>query len=304
MTKKIYEVEYDDDLHMADASDDPDYKRGLLYDDDGNLKAHAKMREVDEDELRDRYAERDQYDYDYDYAYDGHEHRDVELTPEQEELAQIAGEALAVMLIALVATASPHVQHWWEKTAEPGIKGFFGGIAGFFKNIGRKPASKKTESKKTKQIAEASLRIDPKGIQTELESAYVDYREDMSSEEARKTLVEVAILASMLSARIKKLSNARITDKDIAGGYLGWQETVNKLTSRELIDSVNKVLEGDIELFDQMQIANMELILGRKLYENGQYVPIDSAEFRERLIPGFADGGSDDNDEGDAIPVG
>ena len=53
-----------------------------------------------------------------------------------------------------------------------------------------------------------------------------------------------------------------------------------------------------------MQIANMELILGRKLYENGQYIPIDSAEFRERLMPGFADGGSDDNDEGDAIPVG
>ena len=304
MAKKIYEVEYDDDLHMADASDDPDYKRGLLYDDDGNLKAHAKMREVDEDELRDRYAERDQYDYDYDYAYDDHERKDVELTPEQEELAQIAGEALAAMLIALIAAASPHVQHWWERTAVPGIKGFFGGIAGFFKSIGRKPASKKVERKEALQIAEASLRIDPKDIQTELESAYVDYREDMSSEEARKTLVEVAILASMLADRIKKLSNARITDQDIAGGYLGWQETVNKLTSRELIDSVNRVLEGDVELFDQMQIANMELILGRKLYENGQYVPIDAAEFREKLMPESTDNGFCDEDEGEASAIG
>ena len=32
MAKKLPEVEYDD-LHMADAADDPDYKRGLLYDD-------------------------------------------------------------------------------------------------------------------------------------------------------------------------------------------------------------------------------------------------------------------------------
>ena len=80
MAKRLFEVEYDDDLHMADAADDPDYKRGLLYDDDGNLKAHAKMREISEDELRDRYAERDQYDYDY--AYDGHERNEVELTPE------------------------------------------------------------------------------------------------------------------------------------------------------------------------------------------------------------------------------
>ena len=80
MAKRLFEVEYDDDLHMADAADDPDYKRGLLYDDDGILKAHAKMREISEDELRDRYAERDQYDYDY--AYDGHERNEVELTPE------------------------------------------------------------------------------------------------------------------------------------------------------------------------------------------------------------------------------
>ena len=33
MAKKLFEVEYDDDLHMADAADDPDYKRGPLYDD-------------------------------------------------------------------------------------------------------------------------------------------------------------------------------------------------------------------------------------------------------------------------------
>ena len=164
MARKIYEVEYDDSLHMADAAGDPDYKRGLLYDDDGNLKAHAKMREVDEDELRDRYAERDQYDYDYAYEY--HERREVELTPEQEELAQIAGEALADMLIALIAAASPHVQHWWEKTAMPGIKGFFGGIAGFFKSIGRKPASKKAERKETLEIAEASGRVPNLGVST------------------------------------------------------------------------------------------------------------------------------------------
>ena len=92
MAKKLYEVEYDDDLHMADATDDSNYKRGLLYDDDGNLKAHAKMREVDEGELLDRYAERDQYDYDY--AYDDCERREVELIPEQQELAQLAGEAV------------------------------------------------------------------------------------------------------------------------------------------------------------------------------------------------------------------
>lgn len=301
MIKKLYEVEYDDNLHMADAADDPDYKRGLLYDDDGNLKAHAKMREVDEDELRDRYAERDQYDYDYEYDY---ERREVELTPEQQELAQLAGEALAAMLISLIAAASPHVRHWWETTAVPGIKGFFGNIAGFFKGIGKKPRNKQVERPLTLQLAEASLQIDPKAISAELDTAYEGYRENMSSEEAQKTLVEVAILASMLAERIKKLSAAKIADDGITGGYLGWQETVNRLSSQELIDGVNRILEGDVKLFDAAQIANLELILGRNLYENGQYIPIESSEFRQRLMPQINDGTQDDgSDEGGPLVV-
>lgn len=298
MAKKLYEVEYDDDLHMADATDDSNYKRGLLYDDDGNLKAHAKMREVDEGELLDRYAERDQYDYDY--AYDDCERREVELIPEQQELAQLAGEALAAMLIALIADASPHVQHWWETAAVPGIKGFFGGIADFFKGIGKKPKNKQVERATIPQLAEASLQIDPKAISAELDTAYEGYRESMSNEEAQKTLVEVAILASMLAERIKKLSNARIADDGITGGYLGWQETVNRLSSQELVDGVSRILEGDVKLFDTAQIANLELILGLNLYENGQYVPIGSNEFRERLMPRLVndtqDEGSDDED--------
>ena len=292
MEKKLYEVEYDDNLHMADAADDPDYKRGLLYDDDGNLKAHAKMREVDEDELRDRYAERDQYDFDYDY--NDYERREVELTPEQQELAQLAGEALAAMLLSLIAAASPHVQHWWETTAVPGIKGFFGNIASFFKGIGKKPKNKQVERPTTLQLAEESLQIDPSAISAELDTAYEEYRENMSSEEAQKTLVEVAILASMLAERIKKLSTAKIADDGITGSYLGWQETVKRLSSQELIDGVNRILEGDVKLFDAAQIANFELILCRNLYENGQYIPIESSEFRQRLMPQIDDGTQDD----------
>ena len=300
MAKKLYEVEYDDSLHMADAADDPDYKRGLLYDDYGNLKAHAKMREVDEDELRDRYAERDQYVHDYDY--DNYERREVELTPEQQELAQLAGEALAKMLIALIAAASPHVQHWWETTAAPGIKGFFGNIAGFFKGtgkkeIGNKPKYKQVERTTTLRLAEASLQIDPKAISAELDTTYEGYRENMSSEEAQKTLVEVAILASMLAGRIKRLSTAKIADDGITGGYLGWQETVNRLSSQELIDSVNRILKDDVKLFDAAQIASLELILGRNLYENGQYVPIESSEFHQRLMPQINDGTQDDSSD-------
>ena len=292
MAKKLYEVEYDDDLHMADVADDPNYKRGLLCDDGGHLKGHAKMHEVNEDELRDRYVERDQCDYDY------YEHEEVELTPEQQELAQLAGEALAAMLITLIAAGTPHVQRWWVETAVPGIKGFLGGIASFFKGKGRKnqPAQAQTKQTSALQLAEASLQIDPRNIQTELDAAYEGYRKNMSSKEVQKTLVEVVILTSMLAERIKKLSNANITDEGIAGGYLGWQETVNRLTSQELINGINGILAGDTKLFNAVQIANLELILGRSLYENGRYMPIDSDEFCDRLMPGIGRALDDDSD--------
>lgn len=298
MKKKLYEVDFDDDLHLADAANDPGYKRGLLYDDDGNLKSHAKMREVDEDELRDRFAERDTYDYDYDYDS---EREDSELTPEQQELARLAGEFLAGMLITFIAVATPHVQHWWEVTAAPGISGFFGGIADFFRGIGRKDKTTEEQNKRTAtlQLAEASLQIDPRDIQTKLDAAYEDYRENMSSEEAQKNLVEIAILSSMLADRIKKLSNANITDSGITGGYVGWQATVKRLSSQELINDVNRILEGDVRRFDAAQITSLETILGRSLYANEQYIPIEVDEFHERLMPGREVGtsGNSDNDD-------
>lgn len=103
-----------------------------------------------------------------------------------------------------------------------------------------------------------------------MSSSPKSFRENMSSEEAQKTLVEVAILASMLAERIKKLSNAQISDDGIAGGYLGWQEAVNRLSSEELIDGVNRILEGDIQLFDSTQgRAHPPAYAGRPLARPG-----------------------------------
>lgn len=49
-----------------------------------------------------------------------------------------------------------------------------------------------------------------------------------------------------------------------------------------------------------MQIASLELILGRKLYEDGHYVPIEASEFREKLMPGAND---DEPDEDEGTPT-
>lgn len=283
MTKKFYEVEYDDNLHLADASDDPNYKRGLLYDDEGNLKTHAKMREVDENELRDRYGEQGQFDYDFDY----HNHKEAELTPEQQEAARLAGEVLAAALITLIAVATPRVQRWWEKTATPKIKGIFGKVAEFFRSISRKRKKPKRRNEKnaTLQLAETTLQVNPKSIRSELDDAYEDYCNNISSKEAQKAFVEIVILASMLAERINKLSRARISDEHIAGGYIGWQEAVERLSSQELISSVNRILRGDMKLLSDSQLASLEVVLSRKLYVNDKYIPIGDEELHDRLIP-------------------
>ena len=303
MARKIYEVEYDDDLHMADAADNPGYKRGLLYDDDGNLKAHAKMREVDEDELRERYSEQDAYSYEHDYSsiYDDEDDDDEYeplLSEEDIELLAAIGTLLGSFAVAVAKAAAPHVKSWWENTALPGLRDAAGNVAEFFTGDERHKEPKLEVSRETAlRLAYATVDIEPTDLRDELSNAYEEYRTNMTSAEAQKTLMEIVVLSTMLAERISRLSNAHIDDDRLSGNYLEWQSTVAALTSDELIDGVNRILSGDVRVLDATQLASLELVLGRSVYEDGKYIPIEAQDLRDKLMPGQPDGPDDDGDD-------
>ena len=55
--KKIVEIEIDEGLHPAKSSKDSEMITSLLMDKDNNLVTNAPLRELDDYELRQRYAE-------------------------------------------------------------------------------------------------------------------------------------------------------------------------------------------------------------------------------------------------------
>ena len=313
MVKKIFEAEYDDDLYMADAADGSNRKLGVLFDDDSpGIKGHAKFRELDEDELRSRYA--DEYSYESRYEKEDDFEYEFELSEEQRELAEALGTMLGAFAVELIRQATPHVKKWWGETFVPGVKER---VATVSKAVSRKGDKKKPRKKKGKKrdkatttaieaavTQEPALFVDPKMLSTQLDEAYAEYKESMTSKEAGKTLVEAMILASMLAERIKRLSNAEIADPENANAYLDWQEMVEKLTGQDMVDSINHVLEGDVQLFDESMLANFSVILGRDLYNEGLYVPIDANELKNRLMPGLPELPEPDDDEGEAEVLG
>lgn len=282
MAKKVFEVEYDDDLHMADAADDPGYKRAMLFDDQGALKGQAKMREISEDELFDQNEDQDSS------------------SPESDNL--LAG-AIGIAIGAAAVFLAPRALHWVKSKlssdTEPSPDEeepveYEVSCLENSERIAREesdntrtsiPAYRLTASESAMQLARISQHVDPKTIQADINTAYKSYRENISSEEAQKTLVEIVVLATLLSERIKRLSNANIIDDEINGGYLGWRKAVKQLTSRKLIGGVNQILKDDIRLLNADEIVYFEGVLGRRLYKNGRFVPIKAKELRRQLMP-------------------
>lgn len=118
---------FDDDLHMADSSDGDGSHRGLQYDDDNNLKSHAKYYDVDEREIYDELREK-------------YEDEDAAYIPEIdiEEFQRKAEALFAVGAIAagVIHYVSPYVKEWMHETAIPGVTTAFKQLRGKFKGKG------------------------------------------------------------------------------------------------------------------------------------------------------------------------
>lgn len=259
--------------HLASSQDTPGAYRGTLYDDNTNkLVGHAEWEKVDESEY--------EWDYPYDYPLD---QQDVELSPEMQKLAQAVGEAIvAATVYALTEYVAPPVKHWWQNDAVPTIRNRWKSFTDKRKD---KPSlkDKKKSNLHTNGIVTAD-EIVQDIFSHELEEAYEKYMNDMTSEEAQRELLDVFILSALLTAKIRKLSNARIIeDGDAPTEYLEGQKILERLTTPEYIDCINQILGSNPQLLEE-KTAGLSGILGRNLVLNGQYVPIEIGNFKEAMI--------------------
>ena len=149
---------YDDDLHMADSAEKDGSHRALEYDDDNNLKGHAKYYEVDEKELYDELREKFKDD-------------DARYIPkiDFEDLGRKL--QIGAFVAGVIHYASPYIKEWMKETAIPGVKTVFKTAKG--------KIQKKKNQNKTENIVEITLDVSTnncRAIASAIEVAEKSYR--------------------------------------------------------------------------------------------------------------------------------
>ncbi len=271
--ESLYRVKLKEGTHLASSQDTRGTFRGTLYDDETNkLVGHAELEKVNESEFG--------CDYSYDYALD---QQKVELSPETQELAEALVEALLVLgAIAVKEHIAPRVNRWLQNKVIPTMKERWEFLAD------RKKDKLSLKDKKTSDLHTNEIATSDEIVQDifshELEEAYEKYINDMTSEEAQRELLDIFILSALLTAKIRKLSNARIIDNgDAPTEYLEGQKILERLTTPEYVNCINQILGNNPQLLKE-KTAGLSGILGRNLVLNGQYVPIEVGNFKEAMI--------------------
>ncbi|MBI9047100.1 MAG: hypothetical protein JEZ06_21620 [Anaerolineaceae bacterium] len=272
----VYRPILKEGTHLSSSNDTDGAFRGNLLDDNTNKPvANAEWVKVDESE--------DVCDYPYDYQEN---QKMRELSPEDQELAELIGEAIGEVIAAgtiyiLTEYVAPPVKHWWQNNAVPTMKEKWKILTDKRKDK-LSPKGKKESKLHTNEIVTANGTVSGM-FSYELEEAHEKYMNDMTSEEAQRELLDIFILSALLMKKIRKLSNARIIIKeDAPGEYLEGQKILERLTTPEFIGSMNQILENNPQLMEE-KTADLSWILGRNLVLNGQYVPIEIGKFKEAM---------------------
>ena len=92
------------------------------------------------------------------------------------------------------------------------------------------------------------------------------------------------MLEVIRAKKIWKVAHANIVDaKDSDGVNLNGKVLIEKLSSPEVLSSINALLQSKPELLDEWETMALSNILGRSVVKDGRYVPIESDSFRNAL---------------------
>lgn len=262
---------YDDDFTPGHKSDG-----GLsqnLYNDEGRVETHATF-------IPD---EGDQYEYELDHEPSG-------LSDEDRRRAEELGALLGAALVAIAVAAAPHVKRWWLDTAWPGVK----------KLIARKPKAVATRDESAAHVLTALSKAEPADISTAIELAIDETRVGMSSEEAQQRLLAMLAASAFIAEQRRILSNARLEDQ---GELPELQRALELLSSPEVIENMNRMLEANPTLLDGRASAEFLRMFGGGAVLDGEYVPLSSQTVRDALHLTERRSFPGEDEQGDFAPV-
>ena len=267
MGEKVYKPIVKEGDHLIRSKDNPDRVRGLTRDENNQNPGIIEWEEYDVEDLQCDGYESHPYD-----------ERHVELTPEQEELAQQVGEVLSVVMVELFREI---VSPWWKNIAWPWVKekgrSIKDSVSGRKKRKTTKAIKAETakEAMPDRRLAEVSLQIDKV-----FEQLYCEMDED----EAKVHMMRLVYHMLGMVNEIRIISNARIR-KDCESEELciERQNEAEKFLSERVAVGLDRLFSNENLHLDLNTSRELFSLTGGGVRLNGEYVPVQAIKIDEVL---------------------
>lgn len=255
---------YDDDLyrlipeegkHLANSNDTEGAYRGVYLDDETNKPSGAgEFVKVNPEDL-----------------VDSSETNPVENEPPSGDAAAIAAIlGIGIAIGVVIAKAFPYVKQWATETAIPKAKTLWNKLLNKPEQLAQDSSIEFPIVNDTTEHSELSIDV-----------AFNNYRENMSSEEAQKELLDAFLLYLISAKKLMRVANANIVEP--TGTITDGKSVIATITSDSMIESINSIIKCNPELLDESHAKALSEILGHKVFVEAEYVPITQEELTLRL---------------------
>lgn len=267
MEKKLYRPILKEGDHLDKSRKNKNRVRGVSRDSDNNNPDIIEWEEVDVEEQSAQ-----------DVPTPSPEPGKRELTPEQQELAQIIGDALAIIIIYGAEKLNETVvKPWWKNSAKPWIRDRFEDIkcAVSGKKKVHPVEDKPSGDRYTDQATDITINEDAK-IDELLDQEFDSIRFDMSSDEAKQHAINLIYHLLGVAYEIRVLSNTRIVNQsEDEKTRLENQAKAERLLAEKVANKINEFLSDEtlkLSISEQKQLFNL---LGGGVRLNGEYIPVE-----------------------------
>lgn len=266
MGEKLYRPIIKDGDHLVRSSKNPDRVRGQSRDSENKNPDIVEWEEVEVDDYSD-------------YELIPYEERQVQLSPEEERLAQAIGGALAAGTIMLLKEV---VAPCWKRTAWPWIKekgrNAFDTIAGK-----KKTKAEYIIEKRNQDAKKQSFQIE--AVSTQIDQAFEQVYIDMDPEEAKNHLMKIVFHMLEIANEIRIMSNAKIrrsgeSEQEFAERI----EATEKYLTEKVANNIDKLLIERTPRLDVKTSKELFGLLGGGVIMNGEYVPVEHSKVFEAIM--------------------
>ncbi len=265
MGEKLYRPILKDGDHLVKSKENEGRVRGISQDVNNKTTDIIEWEEVEIENQTCNYEDESQH---------------IELTPEQQQIAEMIGTAIAAGIIYGAGKFNEHIiQPWWHNSVQPWVNRKMSDVKQIF--FGKTKVSKIVEEKMSNQT---SMLVDVEinaQIDIMIDQAFDSIKFDMSTEEAKKHIINLIYHILGIAYEIKILSNSRIADQfEDESMRLENQVKVEKFLAEKVANNINHLLSDESLQIDVSSSKQLSSLLGGGIRINQDYIPVETEKIR------------------------